>query len=159
MLVKKTYPASMKPLWIGGLFSHMANMRPSGESSPFPWVDHILWPLAQRLPGVSPFSPPPPICLGSPVAPTASSPANVSNMNNFFHSLGTAQEHGLFSQTSKKVPFPLGFTVISMEKKVSCLTRFCGCAPSLAQEQRWEILELSVFSGDICRHALAPIQQ
>lgn len=140
----------MKPLWFGGLFRHMANMRPSCESSPFPWVDLILHHLAHRLPDASPLSPPP-ICLESSVTPTAFSPANVSNMNNFFHSLGAAQKHGLFSQKSKKVPFPLGFAVKSMEKKVSWLTRFCGCASSLAQEQQWEILELSssqmIFAG------------
>lgn len=104
-------------LSFGGLFRHMANMRPSCQSRTFPWADRIICPLVQYLPDTSPLSPPPPLHLGSSVAPTTFSPGNVSNLNNCFHSLGTAQKRGLFSQKSKKVPFPLGFSVKFMGNK------------------------------------------
>lgn len=91
---KKTCQGSMKPLWLGKLFTHADNMRHFCKSSPLSRVDCLLLPFIQHLPDASPPSLPSLIYLGSSVAPAAFSAQTVSNMNMSFHSVGTAQKHG-----------------------------------------------------------------
>lgn len=73
------------PCDLVGYLDTIISMRTCCESSPSPWIDCILHPLAQCLPDTSSLFP-----LMSSVAPAAFSPANVNSNNNFFQSLGTA---------------------------------------------------------------------